>query len=259
VPGENRCIPWASPFRPESPRARDFTLERRDFRTWDRRLLWAVWRWAMACAFLPDRQPAVCASTVYLVDGTGFFFFQARFRPRARGVPRGGLLSSTQRRSCALGLALLFRRALLELTGTSGCLDKLESAPGRGGTLASDQLILPSRRAAALLCRLGRHPARARLAGSGGRRIPGQPHPRGLARGGSGRSSARAFGVVWTSGRGRHGVEDHRSRLGMAVQRLVQTAQQDGKRPVGCIRGRAAAAAGPAPKCCCSGSPAPVP
>jgi PilZ domain len=194
---------------------------------------------------------------VHLVDGTGYFFFPGAIAPKgAVACLEVDFSSSTQ---VALLRGWVWARASggglwLELAGAQRCLDKLESASERSEVrLATDHLVLAEPHGlAALLCRLrdvSRHGARlAAMPADAG--IPGQHIRVALPEAGPGGVQLEAFGrVVWTD-KGEVGMEWRTTDLvsGMAVQRLVQTAQQEWDE----------AQVGVHPRTCrCTGGPAP--
>jgi len=194
---------------------------------------------------------------VHLVDGNGYFFFPGAIAPKGAVVSlEVDFSSSTQ---VALLRGWVWARASggglwLELAGAQRCLDKLEGVSERSEVrLASDQLILAEPDGlAALLCRMrdvSRHGARlAAMPADAG--IPGQHIRVALPEAGPGGVQLEAFGrVVWTD-QGEVGMEWRTTDLvsGMAVQRLVQHAQQEWDE----------AQVGMHPRTCrCTGGPAP--
>jgi hypothetical protein len=173
---------------------------------------------------------------VHLVDGTGYFFFPGAI------APKGAVASLEVDFSSIPQVALLrgwvWARASggglwLELAGAQRCLDMLEGPSKRSEVrLASDQLVLAEPDGlAALLCRLrdvSRQGARlAAMPADAG--IPGQHIRVALPEAGPGGVQLEAFGQVRWTERGEVGMEWRTTDLvsGMAVQRLVQTAQQE--------------------------------
>jgi hypothetical protein len=194
---------------------------------------------------------------VHLVDGTGYFFFPGAIAPKgAVASLEVDFSSSTQ---VALLRGWVWARASggglwLELAGAQRCLDKLEGTSKRSEVrLASDQLVLAEPDGlAALLCRLrdvSRQGARL-VAVPADAGVPGQNIRVALPEAGPGGVQLEAFGrVVWTA-QGEVGMQWSATDLlsGLAVQRLVHTAQQEWDE----------AQVGMHPRTCrCTGGPAP--